>query len=70
MEMSFNIEEGKRVMLKGMTGDSPRVVTAKKMHAIFRREEVAYAAECFVMEASDGSKQAIPSRHTKNPSQA
>jgi hypothetical protein len=30
MEMSFNTEEGKRVTLKGMTGDSPRIVTAKK----------------------------------------
>jgi hypothetical protein len=31
MEISFNTEEGKRVTLKGMTRDSPRVVTAKKM---------------------------------------
>jgi hypothetical protein len=44
MEMSFNTEEGKRVTLKGMTRDSPRIVTTKKMHAIFRREEIAYAA--------------------------
>jgi len=60
MEMSFNTEEGKRVTLKGMTGDSPRVVTAKKMHAIFRCEEVAYAAECFIMETSDGKNKQCP----------
>jgi hypothetical protein len=36
MEMSFNTDEEKRVTLKGMTGDSPRIVTMKKMHAIFR----------------------------------
>ena len=55
MEMSFNTEEGKRVMLKGMTGDSPRVVTAKKMHAIFRREEIVFAVECFIMDTNDGT---------------
>jgi hypothetical protein len=36
MEMSFKTKEGKRVTHKGMTGDSPRIVTTKKMHAIFR----------------------------------
>jgi hypothetical protein len=30
MEMSFNTEEGKRITLKGMTGEAPRVVTTKK----------------------------------------
>jgi hypothetical protein len=45
MEMSFNTDEGKRVTLKGMTWDSPRIVIAKKMHAIFKREEIAYAVE-------------------------
>jgi hypothetical protein len=32
----------------------PRIVTTKKMHEIFRHEEVAYAAECFIMETNDG----------------
>jgi hypothetical protein len=50
MEMSFNNEDGKRITLKGMIGKSPRVVTAKKMHAILRREEVAYATECFITD--------------------
>jgi hypothetical protein len=50
MEMSFNNEDGKRITLKGMTGKSPRVVTTKKMHAILRCEEVAYATECFITE--------------------
>jgi hypothetical protein len=70
MEMSFTTEEGKRVTLKGMTGESPRVVTAKKMHAIFRHEEVAYATKCFVMETRGRRTQAIPYGHAKNPSQA
>ena len=50
MEMSFNNEDGKRITLKGMTGKSPRVVTTKKMHAILRCEEVAYATGCFITE--------------------
>ena len=61
MEISFNIEEGKRVTLKGMIGDSPRVVTAKKMHAIYRQEEIIFAAECFIMGTNDGTnKQYLP----------
>jgi hypothetical protein len=44
MEMSFNGENGKRVTLKGMSGNAPRVVTTKRMEAIFRREDVVYAA--------------------------
>jgi hypothetical protein len=36
MEMSFNTENGKRITLKGMIGEEPRVVRAKRMHAIFR----------------------------------
>jgi hypothetical protein len=35
-------------VLKGMTGSSARVVTAKRMEAIFRREKVIYVAECKV----------------------
>jgi hypothetical protein len=31
-----------------MTGNSARVVTAKRMEAIFRREEILYATECKV----------------------
>jgi hypothetical protein len=45
MEMSFT-EETWKVVLRGMTGNTPKVVTAKGMEAIFRREDIAYAAEC------------------------
>jgi hypothetical protein len=58
MEMSFNSEDGKRATLKGMTGDAPRVVTAKRMQAIFGREQVAYTAECLIMDMShEGRRQ-------------
>jgi hypothetical protein len=46
MEMSFTEENGKKVVLRGITGNTPRVVTAKRMEAIFRREDIAYATEC------------------------
>jgi hypothetical protein len=46
MEMSFNEENGKKVILRGMTSNTPRVVTAKRMEAIFRREDIVYVAEC------------------------
>jgi hypothetical protein len=46
MEISSNEESGKKVMLRGMTGNTPRVVTAKRMEAIFRREDIVYAVEC------------------------
>ena len=44
MEMPFNMEYGERVTLKGMTREASRVVRTKRMHEIFRWEEVAYAA--------------------------
>jgi hypothetical protein len=43
MEMSFTEENGKKVVLRGMTRNTPRVVTKKCMEAIFRREDIAYA---------------------------
>jgi hypothetical protein len=46
MEMSFTEENGKKVVLRGMSGNTPRVVTAKRMEAIFRREDIAYVVEC------------------------
>jgi hypothetical protein len=46
MEMSFVGEGGQKVVLRGMIGNSARVVTAKRMEAIFKREEIVYATEC------------------------
>ena len=37
MEMYFTEENGKKVVLRGMTGNTHRVVTAKRMEAIFKR---------------------------------
>jgi hypothetical protein len=43
MEISFIEENGKKVILIGMTGNTPRVVTEKRMEAIFRGEYILYA---------------------------
>ena len=40
-------------MLRGMTGNSTRVVMAKRMEAIFRREEIVYTVECKVSTRVD-----------------
>jgi hypothetical protein len=40
-------------VLRGMIGNSARVVTAKRMEAIFRREEIVYAAECKISTRVD-----------------
>jgi hypothetical protein len=46
MEMSFIEEGGRKVVLRGMSGNSAKVFTAKRMEDIFRREDIVYAAEC------------------------
>jgi hypothetical protein len=40
-------------VLRGMTGNSAKVVTAKRMEAIFRREEIVYAVECRIAARVD-----------------
>jgi hypothetical protein len=44
MEMSFTEEGGKKVVLWGMTGNATKVVTTKRMEAIFRRDEIVYGS--------------------------
>ena len=42
--------------MKGMTENAPRVVSAKRMEAIFRHEDVAYIAKCSVsMQTTNGA---------------
>jgi hypothetical protein len=53
MEMSFTEEGGRKVVLRGMTGNAAKVVTAKRMEAIFRRDEIVYAVECRIVTRVD-----------------
>ena len=41
--MGFNALDGVRVVLHGMSNESPRVVSTKWMEALFRHGDVAYA---------------------------
>jgi hypothetical protein len=53
MEMSFTEEGGRKLVLRGMTWNVAKVVTAKRMEAIFRRDERVYVAECRVVTRMD-----------------
>jgi hypothetical protein len=53
MEMSFIEEGGWKVGLRGMTGNAAKVVTANRMEAIFRRDEIVYTAKCRVATCMD-----------------
>jgi hypothetical protein len=45
MEMEFKGQDGKRVVLRGMNTYPPKVVTAKKMEAVMRQDDIAWVAE-------------------------
>jgi hypothetical protein len=53
MEMSFTEESGRKVVLRGMTSNTTKVVTTKRMEAIFRREEIVYLVECKILACVD-----------------
>jgi hypothetical protein len=53
MEMFFREESGRKVVLRGMFGNTTRVVTTKHMEAIFRIDEIVYAIECKISACVD-----------------
>jgi hypothetical protein len=53
LTMSFRDTSGSRVVLRGMSTGAPRAVSAKRMERIFRRGDVAYAAECWITTRKD-----------------
>jgi hypothetical protein len=44
MEMEFQGQDGKRVVLRGMNTYPPKVVTAKKMEAVMRHDDIPWVA--------------------------
>jgi hypothetical protein len=40
-------------VLRGITGNSAKIVMAKRMEAIFRREQIMYADECRISARMD-----------------
>jgi hypothetical protein len=53
LEMGFRDQDGKKVVLRGMSTGAPRTVSAKRMERIFRHGEVAYVAECLITTQKD-----------------
>jgi hypothetical protein len=53
LEMGFKDQDGKKVVLRGMSTGAPRKVSAKRMERIFRHGEVAYVAECLITTQKD-----------------
>jgi hypothetical protein len=53
LEMVFRDQDGKKVVLRGMSMGEPRTVSAKRMERIFRHGEVAYATECLITTQKD-----------------
>jgi hypothetical protein len=48
MELEFRETYGRKVVLRGMANDSPRIVLTKWIKGIFRHGDVVYAAECLI----------------------
>jgi hypothetical protein len=53
LEMGFRDQDGKKVVLRGMSTGEPKTVSAKRMERIFRHGEVAYVAECLITTQKD-----------------
>jgi hypothetical protein len=53
LEIGFKDQDGKKVVLRGMSTGAPRTVSAKRMERIFRHGEVAYAAKFLIITQKD-----------------
>jgi hypothetical protein len=51
--MGFKDNEGKRIVLRGMSTGPPRIASAKRMERIFRHGGVTYATECVITTRRD-----------------
>jgi hypothetical protein len=59
MQLDFKAADGKKVVLRGMSNDAPRIVSTKQMEGIFRHGDVTYATKCLITteKPSDNSHQ-------------
>ena len=48
MEMEFQGQNGKRVVLRGMNTYPPNPVSSQRMEAVLRQGDIEWPAECFV----------------------
>jgi hypothetical protein len=57
LEMRFRDQDGKKVVLRGMSTRAPRIVSAKRMERIFKHGEVAYVAKYLITTQKDSKDQ-------------
>jgi hypothetical protein len=48
LEMGFMDNDGKMIVLRGMSTGAPKIVLVKRMERIFRHGEVAYDTKCLI----------------------
>ena len=48
MEMEFQGQDGKQVVLRGMKTYSPKPVSSQRMEAVLRQGDIEWSAECLV----------------------
>jgi hypothetical protein len=53
LEMGFRDQDGRKVVLRGMSTGAPKTISTKRMERIFRHGDVAYAAECLITTHKD-----------------
>jgi hypothetical protein len=53
LEMGFRDQDGKKVVLRGMSIRAPMTISSKRMERIFRHGEVAYDAKCLITTQKD-----------------
>ena len=47
MDFTFVVDR-KKVVLRGMANEGPKEVSAHRMEAILRHDDVVWAAQCFI----------------------
>jgi hypothetical protein len=65
MEMEFQGQDGKRVVLRGMNTYPPKVVTAKNMEAVMRQDDIAWVAEFQILVQKPKGREPNFSREIK-----
>jgi hypothetical protein len=53
LEMGFRDQDGKKVVLRGMSTGAPRIVSSKRMERIFRHGAVAYVTKFLITTQKD-----------------
>ena len=49
MEMGFNVDDGKIVILRIMSNGDPRIVLSSQVDPLFNHGDVSYDVECLIM---------------------